>query len=506
MYEYRAIIYRLREGMSVRQISKSGLAGRPKVTEILQLATRHGWLEVDATLPDDQAIASLLKTKPVTKNLSKVTAYRDYIEQAVKDGVSAKVIHQRLKEQHHFQGAYNCVQRFAQKIKQAQGPEMTVPLTFNIGEAAQVDFGQGPTLWDEREGKEVKTWFFVMTLCWSRHQYVELVTHQNIETWLRCHENAFTWFGGVVKKIIIDNAKCAITKACYFEPKVQRSYEEFAQAYGFIISACPPGEPKKKGRVESGIKYVKHNFTPLRTLTSVQDANIQLKKWILDTAGIREHGSTFTAPLNAFETVEKETLKPLPNPLPEISVWTTLNLYRDCHVRYEYCHYSAPFDLFGEPLWLKATPALIEIYHEHRLVAIHARLYKKGSKSTKQEHLPVNARYYLKRTPQWCLEQSERIGENCALLIDELLNHKTKDLLRQAQSILSLADTYGHAALEQACVQAINLSIFDYRTLKSMLERGIEETCPIQAAPEMLERDIYQGSAKFQRLSSDFIH
>ena len=122
-----------------------------------------------------------------------------------------------------------------------------------------------------------------MTLCWSRHQYVELVTHQDIETWLRCHQNAFNWFGGVVKKIIIDNAKCAIIKACYHEPVIQKSYEGFAQDYGFIISACPPYDPQKKGRVESGVKYVKKNFMPLRDFSSLQQANIALKKWIVDT-------------------------------------------------------------------------------------------------------------------------------------------------------------------------------------------------------------------------------
>lgn len=141
-----------------------------------------------------------------------------------------------------------------------------------------MDFGKGPCLFDERTNRMEETWFFVMTLCWSRHQYVELVIHQDVETWLNCHQNAFNWFGGVISKIIIDNAKCAIIKANYHEPHIQRSYEAFAQTYGFIISACPPYDPQKKGRVEAGVKFVKKNFLPLRTFTSVQDANRQLKE------------------------------------------------------------------------------------------------------------------------------------------------------------------------------------------------------------------------------------
>ncbi len=80
-----------------------------------------------------------------------------------------------------------------------------MPLHFKPREATQVDFGKGPRLFDKRVNKEVDTWFFVMTLCWSRHQYAELVTHQDIETWLRCHQNEFNWFGGIVDKVIIDN-------------------------------------------------------------------------------------------------------------------------------------------------------------------------------------------------------------------------------------------------------------------------------------------------------------
>jgi transposase len=223
-----------------------------------------------------------------------------------------------------------------------------VPLHFKPGEAAQVDFGKGPNLLDERTGCIEATWFFVMTLCWSRHQYVELVTHQDVETWLNCHQNAFNWFGGVIYKIIIDNPKCAIIKANYHEPQLQRSYEAFAEAYGFIISACPPREPQKKGRVESGVKYVKKNFLPLRSFVSLQDANRQVKEWILSTAGNRVHGSTFEKPLTRFREIEKFLLKQLPATEPELTTWHKGVVYRNCHVPHQKCFYSVPYTLYKQ--------------------------------------------------------------------------------------------------------------------------------------------------------------
>ena len=164
------------------------------------------------------------------------------------------------------------------KIREAYHNVSTI-LDFAPGESAQVDFGMGPMMTDVHTGEIFKTWIFVMVLSWSRHQYAEIITNQKVETWLGCHKCAFEFFGGVPKRIIIDNAKCAITKACYYDLNVQRSYAECAQSYGFIISACPPYDPKKKGRVEAGVKYVKKNFMPLRDFRSAQGICALEKKY-----------------------------------------------------------------------------------------------------------------------------------------------------------------------------------------------------------------------------------
>jgi transposase len=116
-----------------------------------------------------------------------------------------------------------------------------------------------------------RTWCFVMTLCWSRHQYVEFVWDQSVATWLGCHRRAFEWFGAVPERLIIDNPKCAITRACTRDPVVQRAYAECAEGYGFRIDPCPPADPAKKGIVEAGVKYVKGNFLPTRSFRDLAD-------------------------------------------------------------------------------------------------------------------------------------------------------------------------------------------------------------------------------------------
>lgn len=146
-----------------------------------------------------------------------------------------------------------------------------------------------------------------------------------------------------------------------------------------------------KGRVESGVKYVKGSFVPLRTFRSLADANAQAKAWVLEEAGNRMHGSTHQKPLTAFLELEKHLMNPLPIRPVELAVWVKVKVHGDCHVQYLKCRYSVPYRYIRMHLWLRATEGSIRIYSEHELVAQHVRSYKPGKPSTLPEHLPPNA-------------------------------------------------------------------------------------------------------------------
>jgi transposase len=506
MYEYRQLIYRLRVGQSARSISEDTGFGRNKLKEIKLLAEAEGWLSSDV-LPEESVIAAALLKEPTARPAKRLAEpYADCIQKWCDENLSATVIHQFLVKNHQYRGSYNSVQRFIQQYKAEQATKLTVPLHFLPAEAAQVDFGKGPTLYDERVGREVDTWFFVMTLCWSHHQYAELISHQDIENWLNCHQNAFEWFGGVVSKIIIDNPKCAITKACYCDSQVQRSYSAFAQEYGFIISACPPREPKKKGRVEAGVKYVKGNFLPLRQFQSLQDANKQLGRWVLETEDNRKHGSVFEKPLTRFEEIERHQLKPLPQTRPEIASWHQVMLYTDCHIRYRQCRYSAPYQLYGETLWAKVTTSFVIIYHQHQEVAVHPRLFKPGDTQTNRGHLPPQANIYFTQDNDWCLSYANEIGEHCRYVIETLLTDPVRDLLRQAQKILSLTKQFGQTRLENACRRAVMFHAINYNIIQKILKEGLDtQTLNPEQTFEQLH-EMYQGKATFQRNLSTTQH
>lgn len=408
MFEFRQVLVRMRLGDSDRVLAKAGLLGRRKAQEVRRLAREHDWLDRARPLPEDTELAKVLVPPERPGPASCVEPYRTLVTDWATQDIPSKTIHQTLVRLHRFRGSYDAVNRFVKSLG-LSSPKATMHLEFAVGEAAQIDFGSGPRLVDVETGEIVKTWFFLMTLCWSRHQYAELVFDQKVPTWLECHRHAFEWFGGVPTKLIIDNAKCAITRACRRDPVVQRAYAECAEDYGFKIDALPPREPQLKGRVESGINYLKKNFLPLREFRDLVDANRQLQHWALEEAGNRVHGTTHEKPLTRFE-IEKPMLKPLPAVAPELAIWAKVKVHRDTHVQFEKCLYSVPFRLIGQSLWLKATPVTVRIYRDHEMVAVHPRLHRAGARSTQDDHLPPEAIAWKMRDPQWCLRQSEKVG------------------------------------------------------------------------------------------------
>jgi transposase len=506
MHEYRQIIVRLRLGETIRGLAQSKLASRKKIWVVRKIAIQQKWLDTQRDLPNDDELAKFFKQPPATPiTQSSVLPYKKQVEDWCRQDIQASTIHAALQRQHGFTGSYDAVQRFVKKIKDKLSVKVTTILEFKPGECAQVDFGAGPKLIDDLTGEIIPTWIFVMTLAWSRHMYAEIILHQNVETWLGCHRRAFNFFNGIPKKIIIDNAKCAITKACYYDPCVQRSYGELAEGYGFIISACPPHDPQKKGIVESGVKYVKKSFVPLRDFRNLIDANQQLMKWNLGTASNRIHGTTREKPLTLFTETESILLKPLPDNPPELAIWEKVKVHGDCHVMYLKCRYSSPHQLVKQELWLRSSETTVRLYQDHALIAIHPRLFKPGSRHTLDEHLPPNALAYCMQDSQWCLEQAKKIGTYCEQVIQKLLNDSVMDYLRAVQGIISLHKKYGKSRLDAACRRALVFQSVRYKTIRSILEKGLEYApLPEQDAFDALT-EAYTGHGRFGRNTSTLL-
>ena len=503
VFHYRQVLYQMQQGMSDRAIALGGTMGRRKAAQLRCKAATEGWLTPGASLPDDATLAALFITPKQgnTGPVSTLEVHRARIAQWVESGINARVMHRALEDSHGYQGSYASVNRMVNAIKKRQ-PEVTTVLDFKPGESAQIDFGKGPEIVDHNTGEVQKTWFFVMVLSWSRHMYAELVTDQSIETWLGCHRRAFEHFNGVPGVCLIDNLKAAITKACYHDPQVQHAYADCAEGYGFMISPCPVADPKKKGRVESGVKYVKNTFVPLKTFRDLADANAQLMQWVMTVAGRRDHGTTYVAPLKRFEETEKALLKPLPAVAPELATWAQVKLHGDCHLQVHKCRYSASYKLVGQTLDVRLSESSVRVYHQHTLVATHPRLTLAGQRSTLDEHLPPEHIAYKMRDPSWCRKQAEDVGPYCLAMIERLFANGVLDRLRSAQGVISLIKGYGSVRVEAACRRALAFDNLGYRCVKTILDKDLDQVADPKGALDTLG-DAYTGGARYGRDTRD---
>lgn len=487
MHHIRQALVRMRLGDPDRAIARAGLIGRKKLAALRRLAEEAGWLDPAAALPEDDLLQTRLDAatpaKRATSTVSTLEAHRERIAAWLAQGVDGTVIHATLTRDHGYTGSYSSVRRMLARLRGEVPVDTTVRLDYAPGEAAQVDFGAGPNLVDRITGEVARTWVFVMTLCFSRHQYIEFVFDQTVLTWLGCHRRAFTWFNGIPERVIVDNAKCAITRACVHDPAVQRAYADCAEGYGFRIEACPPHDPQKKGIVEAGVKYVKRNFMALRAFRDLADLNAQGKTWVMETAGRRRHGTTGIPPLERFE-LERGQLRPLPDRHPDLGSWHRVKAHRDCHVQFDRSWYSVPFALAGQTLWLKASPGLVTVQDgQYRQVAAHVRAERPGTRRTVADHLPPDAARFFAHDRAWCLAEASVTGPACQELIEALLGDRIAERLRAAQGVIRLREKYGADRLDSACRRALDHGSPHYRTVKTILAGGHDQV-PTPAALE----------------------
>ena len=479
MIDYQNILEELRAHTSARQISEKGLASRNTVRAIIEVAEPLGWLQPGNQMPSpDEVRAVLGKEPPVPAQVSCVEPFRDKVTQWMAAGATPKQIWRALgrettPEGQEFRGSLGAVKRFLRRLEKPNSKAFVV-LHFEPGEAAQVDFGSGPMLPHPRTGRPTRTHIFVMTLCHSRHMYAEVVWDQKSATWLRCHRNAFEFFGGVPRHLIVDNLKSAITRACHRDPEVHRGYAELAQGYGFKIVPCRPKRPRHKGRVERGVGYVKAAFLPLREFRSLEDANQQLLEWVLGEAGNRVPGTTREVPLQVFAAQEKPALQELPTPRPDVVVWGKGKVHPNCHVTFDGSFYSAPYHLVGRELHVRAGDKLVELILDGQLLITHLRAERPGSFRTNQEHYPPAKVAHLEKTPEWCLRRAREVGPSCLEFITRLLGNSVTDRLPGAQGILRLGSRFGAARLEAACARALEFDAISWRSVANILDRGLE--------------------------------
>lgn len=404
------------------------------------------------------------------KVISKIADFKEEILKLLEKDLSVVRVHEELTKL-GCSTSYPTLVRYTKNLRNKI--DICIRFKTEAGEEAQVDFGYAGKQ-PSPGGVIKKAWFFNMRLSYSRLDYYEVVFDQKVETFIKCHINAFKYFGGVPKIIKIDNLKAAILEANFYEPVHQKHYKEFADYYGFFSSPCRPRRPQEKGKTESAVKYCKGNFFAGRSFDSYPQLSLELNNWLEYKCNARVHGTTKKIPRKLFEQEEKKYLIRLPIDDFEISIVGVRKLQRDCHIIVDNNYYSVPYKYVGETLEIKLNSKLLRIYHDNSLVASHIRPIGKGSFITNRSHFPE----YKLCTPG-SLEYQETyrkkmqfIGFSAKDFFEKLLVNRPSDWNRIAKGIISLEKIYSKNTINLACARALEFEIFTFNKIKTICTSG----------------------------------
>jgi transposase len=317
----------------------------------------------------------------------KLAPYLGYLRERVAafPQLTATRLTRELRER-GYTGAYTAVKRFVAAIRPDSGPKpFEVRFETPAGQQAQVDFARFVTEFTDEPGVTRIIWLFSLVLGYSRHIFARFVMHQDLQTLLRSHMQAFAAIGGVPIEILYDRMKTAVTGEDQEGHIVyNRSLLALAKHYGFHPRACRPYRANTKGKVERPFSYIRQDFFLARTFRDLEDLNAQLDEWLTTVANVRVHGTTQRVVAEAF-AAEKPDLQVLPATPFDALLKLERRVSNDGLVSIGGNYYSVP-DRTRRVVEVHQLPDQIRIIDEGRLVATHPILEGRRKTHTDPSH------------------------------------------------------------------------------------------------------------------------
>jgi transposase len=274
-----------------------------------------------------------------------------------------------------YQGAESTVRGYVAQCRRAKKrPKLYIPLEFEPGTDAQMDWGEAVVI---MAGQEVKVQMFLLRLCYSRRLFVMAFPSQSQEAFFEGHVQAFHFFGGVPGRISYDNLKTAVKRVLTGRNRQeQETFILFRSHYLFESHFCTPGEAHEKGRVEDGVGFARRNYlVPIPEVASFAELNDHLLAQCLadDERRIKRQPQT----IGEAWAVEKPQLLPLPAKDFDCGKSRVVTRNGFSQVEFDSNRYSVPTDEQYRQLVLKVYAFRIKVLHLDDVIADHPRCYER---------------------------------------------------------------------------------------------------------------------------------
>jgi len=370
----------------------------------------------------------------------------------------------------------------------------TLRQVHTAGEKVFVDFaGHGMEVIDGASGEVRRAEVFVAVLGASSYTYAEAVWSQSLPDWIAAHVAMLAFIGGVSRQIVSDNLRAGITRACFYEPLVNRTYADMAGYYGTAVIPARPYKPRDKAKVEVGVQVVQRwILARLRNqrFFSLAELNQAIRELVGDLNERRMRGWDTTRRA-LFEQLDRPALLPLPPTPYEYAAWKRCRVNLDYHIEIDKHFYSVPFRLLREEVEARVTARTVEIFHRGKLVATHLRSLRPHRPTTLAEHMPSSHRRYRDWTHERILREAAAVGDDTAALVEIILRSRPhpEQGFRSCIGILRLVARYDAERLDAACARALALGTRSYSSVAAILKNR-QDAKPAAPQPSLFHENV----------------
>lgn len=485
-----------------KQIAKACSVSPSTVVEYVRKAEAAG---LNWPLPehmDDTAIEALLFPVEAPKLTDRpLPAMAELRKELQVKGVTLMLLWHEYKER--CPEGYQYSQFCEHYRRWSKTLDLSLRQEYRAGEKMFVDFaGKTIPVVNRHTGESTEAEIFVAVLGASNYTYAEAVESQNLPAWIGAHTRAFEYYGGVAALVIPDNLRSGVTKACRYEPELNPTYQEMCQYYGTVAMPARAGKPRDKAKVEAGVLVVTRWITAAlrhRTFFSIAELNAAIRE-LLEKLNARKFRKLDCSRKELFASIDKPALKPLPPIRYEYAEWKRARVNVDYHIEVEGHFYSAPYQMVGQQVDVRITAGAIGIIFKAKRIASHTRSYHRGKFTTITEHMPKSHQGYKEWTPSRLITWAAKAGPGTAKLIETIMTTRPhpQQGFRSCLGIMGLGKKYSNERLEAAAQRAIAIKAYSYRSIRSILESGLDkvatETKEVMSA---IEHDNIRGQQYF---------
>jgi transposase len=476
-------------GLSHREVARALGVSVGAVSHYGQLAERAGlgWPEVES-MDEAQIEARLMpRAPPVGRRV--LPDFAAIHQELKRKGVTLSLLWEEYVAAHPGETAYRYTQFCQRYADWAATLQRSMRQVHRAGEKCFVDFaGQTVPILDVAGGIAQRAHIFVAVLGASNYTFACATASESMADWLGAMSLALEFYGGVPAMLVPDNPRALISEADRYEPLANRTALDFAAHYATVILPARPYKPRDKAKVEVGVQVVERWILARlrhRRFYSLAELNVAIAE-LLTELNDRAFKKLPGSRRQAFETLDRPALRPLPATRYEVARFRQVRVNIDYHVEIERHYYSAPHALVRQELEARITRQTVELLHRGRRVASHALSNKRGGYTTAPEHMPASHRAHAEWTPGRLLNWAARIGPAVAALVRHLLETKPhpEQGYRACLGLLAAARKYGDARLEAACERALAIGSPTRRSVLSILAAGLDQKSLVTEDPE----------------------